>query len=177
MAEKLHFKYQSIGNLCRLLATIIYEKTRNSRDITIWHMRFDRIECDALFEKFLGELFPEGTTIGEEQINKLVLHAEKFLNTDKEAQEIAVDYDKKANNYWVYFKIDNKVFPCDFCQHRKTITQICKDYFKDFEVIDLEELQKFIIDNFEIQSNNSTVESIAKDARYIALEIVRLKEF
>ena len=177
MAKKLHFKYQSIGNLCRLLATIQFEKMASKRDISIWHQRFDREECDALFEKFLGDIYPEGANIGEKEINNLVSYAEHFLEKDKEAQNIAVQCDKFKNSYWVYFKIDNKVFPCDFCQHSKTITQICKDYFKGFEHIDLEELQKFIIENFEIKSKNSTVESIAKDAQYIALEIRRLKEF
>lgn len=177
MGKKLYFKYQSIGNLCRLLATVTFEKTGSSRDITIWHERFDRIECDELFEKFLGEIYPEGATIGEEQINKLVLHAEKFLQTDKEAQQIAVNYDKQMHTYWVYFKIDNKIYPCKFCQHSKTITQICADYYKDFEKIDLEELQKFIKENFEIKSRNSTIEQIAKDAQYIALNIYREKGY
>lgn len=170
---KLHFTYQSIGNLCRLLATIQFEKEASSRDISIWHQRFDREECDALFEKFLSDIYPEGATIGKEEINNLVSYAERFLDNDKEAQQIAVEYDKLSNPYWVYFKIDNKVYPCDFCRHSETITQICAEYFKGFEEIDLSYLQKFIIENFEIKSRNSTVKSIANDARYIALKIYR----
>ena len=33
MPEKLYFKYQSIGNIVRLLITIQFEKTKTDRDV------------------------------------------------------------------------------------------------------------------------------------------------
>ena len=173
MVECLHFTYQSIGNFAKLLTTITYEKNHSARDIAIWHERFDNAESDELFEQFLVELFPEGQTLDVEDIELVMNYAERFLEKDERAQEIRNNYVKRNSKNWVHFKIDNVVYPCEFAQHSSTVTQICVDYFKDFEHVDLDYLNKFILENFEIRSDNTTIQQVAQNTRYIGLEIMR----
>ena len=172
MTEQLHFRYKSIGNFSKLLATILYEKSHSDMEIGIWHERFDNDESDELFESFLVEMFPEGKTLEEKDIEALMNRAHRFLQKDKQAQDIRNIYIKARNTYWVYFKPDNIVYPCKFANHSKKIGEICADFFKDFEEeIDIEYLRKFILENFEIRSDNSTIQHIARDARFIALDM------
>lgn len=172
MTEYVNFTYKSIGNFVKLLATIKYEKTHNANEISVWHERFDNDESDELFESFLGELFPTGKTLEPEDIELVMNYADRFLEKDKQAQEIRNGYIKAKNYYWVYFKIDNIVYPCDYAKHAAKITEICMDYFKGVYDIDIDYLKKFIIDNFEIKSDNSTIQTIANDARFISMEII-----
>ena len=168
----VNFSYKSIGNFVKLLATIRYENTHEGHDIAVWHERFDDDAEDELFERFLVELFPEGKTIQPEDINAVVHRAERFLETDKKAQNSRNKYVKLDNPYWVYFKPENKVYPCDFGDHSKIIRQICKDFFKGFDDVDSDYLKNFIRNNFEICSDNTTIERIAKDAAFIRRAIV-----
>lgn len=170
MMAQMHFSYKSIGNLCRLLATIQYEKSHTPREITVFHQRFDRDECDDLIEQFLCELFPDGVTVGVKEITQLISHIERFMAKDKETQDLFVAYDKHCYPFYVYFKPDNIVYECDFAHHSTKVRDICCDYFKGFteEELDPEYLRKFITENFEIKSNNSTIEQIANDNLYIA---------
>lgn len=174
MTKRLSFSYESIGNFAKLLSTILYEKEHSAKDITLWHQRFDNKEADDLFESFLEELFPQGGKLDREEIMLLTNHAERFLSKDPLAIQQRVAYDKGHYPLWVYFKIDQKVFPCDFAKHSNTVKEICVDYFKDFEAEDLspEYIQKFIIDNFEICSDNTTIEKIANDSLFIFHSIV-----
>jgi hypothetical protein len=174
MTKQVYFTYKSIGNFCRLLATIQYEKSHTPREITIFHQRFDRAEGDELIEQFLNELFPNGATIGENELIKLNLHIERFMQKDKETQNLFVEYDKRHYSYYVYFKPDNVVYECGFAQHATIIRDICCDYFKGFseDEIHPQYIEKFIKDNFEIKSYNSTVEQIAKDNMYISRCII-----
>lgn len=168
MMKQVSFTYKSIGNFAKLLSTILYEKEHTAKEITLWHMRYDGEETDALFEQFLEELFPAGGTLNVEEIKVLTNHAERFLNKDDLAIQQRAQYEKREYKSWVYFKIDKKVFPCDFAKHQETIKNICVDYFKGFEKIDRGYLKKFILENFEIRSDNSTIERIANDVLYIA---------
>lgn len=171
MTEQIVFSYKSIGNFARLLSTILYEKEHNAKEISLWHMRYDNDESDDLFEQFLEELFPDGGTLDIEEIKLLTIHAERFLRKDALAIQQRVEYEKREYSSWVYFKIDQKIFPCEFAQHQETIRKICMDYFKNFETVDPEYIKKFILENFEIRSCNSTVERIANDNLYIANSI------
>ena len=174
MTKQINFTYKSIGNFSKLLSTILYEKEHTAKEITLWHLRFDGEETDDLFEKFLYELFPNGGTLNVEEIKLLTKHAEKFLFKDPIAKQQRVEYEKREYTLWVYFKIDQTVIPCEFAQHQETIRKICIDYFKDFEINDItpDYIKKFIIDNFEIRSDNLTVERIANDSLYIFHSIV-----
>lgn len=169
MKETVHFSYKSIGNFCRLLVTILYEKSHTPREISVFHQRFNRNECDELIEQFLYELFPNGATIDEKELIQLVSYIERFMTKDKETQDLFVSYDKAHYRYYVYFKPDNIVYECNFAQHATTIRDICIDYFKGFTLDELDPkyVRKFIIENFEIKSNNSTIEQIANDNNYI----------
>lgn len=172
MTEQVSFSYKSIGNFAKLLATILYEKEHTAKEITLWHLRYDGEETDDLFEQFLEELFPEGGTLDVEEIKLLTNHAERFLSKDTLAIQQRVDYEKREYKSYVYFKIDKIVVPCGFAKHQETVRQICMDYFKDFETIDENYIKKFILENFEIRSDNSTIEKIANDSLYIARSII-----
>lgn len=167
MSEKLHFKYQSIGNIVRLLITIQIEKTKTDRDRFVYHKRLDK-EKDDFFENFLLELYPNGVTIGENEINQLIEFTIDFLSKDKESKHWYVEWDKSHLTSYVYFKIDDKVYSADYLSHFGIVKDICCDYFKGFEKIDIDYLQKFILENFEILSDFTSPASVANDARYIA---------
>lgn len=171
MTEKLYFSYKSIGNYIKLLATIKFENTHNAEDITIWHERFDNDESDDLFESFLEKLFPEGKTIDVEDIEAVMNYAEHFLETDIESRKMRADYRKFKYGSYVYFKPDIDVIYADAGTHADIVQRICIDYFKDFDddyCISPEMVKKFILSNFEIKSDNSTLERIANDCEYIA---------
>lgn len=68
--KTLHFRYESIGNFVRLLATIRFENVKTMRDTVVYHQRFKH-EPDELYEQFLLEVYPEGGNIGEQEINEL----------------------------------------------------------------------------------------------------------
>lgn len=171
--KTLHFSYESIGNFVRLLITIRFENIYNPRDITVFHQRF-RDEPDELFEKFLIELYPNGCTVGENEINNLTSHIHSFLQKDETAKDLYATYDKRKYESYVYFKPDKAVHYAEFGNHSNLVTQICCDYFKDFapDEIKLDYLKKFILENFEIKSDNTTVERVSNDAAYICREIL-----
>lgn len=170
-SKTLSFGYKSIGNFVRLLSTIKFEKDRSPREIAVWHERFDNGDGDELFEKFLVELYPEGKTIKPEDIETIINHALRFMMKDEKTRQIRNRYTKLDNVYWVYFKPDDIVYPCEYAQHAEKVREICKDYFKDFDEVDPDFLRKFILENFEICSDNTTVERIAKDSRYMCVTI------
>lgn len=172
MERTVNFAYKSIGNFVKLLATIRYENSHKGHDVAIWHERFDDDANDELFERFLVELFPEGKTINPEDIDAVIHKAERFLETDEQAQNIRNKYTKLKSPYWVYFKPTNTVYPCNFADHSKVIQQICSDFFKGFDDIDVDYLKNFIQSNFEIRSSMSTVGKIANDAKFIRMAIL-----
>ena len=96
-----------------------------------------------------------------------------FLKKTRKRKRSETIMSNEVQKNWVHFKIDNVVYPCEFAQHSSTVTEICVDYFKDFEQVDLDYLNKFILENFEIRSDNTTIQQIAQNARYIGLEIMR----
>lgn len=171
-AKQLHFQYQSIENFVHLLATIRFENTHDADDIAIWHERFDDEDGDSLFGTFLVELFPEGKTIQPEDIDIIMNRAERFLEKDDKTRQIKNARVKRHSPYWVHFKIDDIVYPCEFCEHTRTITDICVDFFRSFDDLSPEYLQKFILEHFEIKSDNSTVQRIARDAEFMCREIL-----
>lgn len=74
--------------------------------------------------------------------------------------------DKESDDF--FGKILVKLYP-QGATIGETVKNICVDYFKGFDVHDLsvEKVKKFILDNFIVRSSFSSVESIARDARYI----------
>lgn len=166
--EYISFRYESVENLVRLLVTIQYEKTHNSREIELFHKRFDK-EPDDIFGEFLVKLYPQGANIGEKEINALVNHIDYFMDTDEEAKDLEIQQQLKYLSSYVYFKIDKKIYTCSFASHQQTIRDICVDYFKGFDMHDLsvEKVKRFILNNFLVRSSFSTVETIADDAYFI----------
>ena len=74
----------------------------------------------------------------------------------------------------VYFRPDNKLVHADHGEHAGIISDICMDYFRDFDRMNADYLKKFIRDNFEIRSDCSTIEKISEDAPFIA-ELIELR--
>lgn len=175
MTETLNFTYKSIGNFVRLLSTVKYEQTHNPREIAIWHERFDNDESDNLFETFLKTLFPEGGTIDVEHIEQLIKYIDNWLDKDEETRQIRNKYIKLDNPYWVYFKIDDIVTPCRFGDHARIVEDICLEYFKDCENVSENKIRRFILDNFEIRSDNTDISRIANDAPFIISRLTREK--
>ena len=172
MSEYLTFTYKSIGNFCHLLLNVQYEKTHTSREIAVFHQRFDNDKTDSLIEEILIKLYPEGVIIGEKELVQLTSYIENFMIKDKETQDLFVEYDKRHYVSYVYFKPDNKVVPVEFGKHTETVKNICLDYFKDFQSVDIDFLEKFLKENFEVSSDFTTIDDVIADVRYIALEIV-----
>lgn len=171
MKEKLHFKYQSIGNICKLFVTIQVEKTMDKRTISVFHKRFDN-EQDELFEKMLVKLFPNGVTIGEQEINQLTNSVVEFMKNDEITKDLFVKYDKQHCKSYVYDKVNKKLYPANMGEHFMLVERICCDFFKEFEEIDLDYLKKFIKENIEIVSSFTSIETICNDAQTIANEIL-----
>lgn len=172
MTKQLKFSYRSIGNFSKLLSTILYEKEHTPKEITLWHQRFDSDEGDDLFEGFLEELFPEGGKLEENELILLMNRAERFLLKDPIAIEQRAAYEKREYKSWVYFKVDKKVYPCGYAKHQATVRAVCMDYFKDVDEVDVDYVRKFILENFEICSDNSTIDKIANDSLYIYHSII-----
>lgn len=168
MKKTLHFSYKSPENLVRLLCEIVYERDHTPRDITIYHERFDN-ETDSFFADMLTKLFPEGATIGEKEIDLCVEWIDNFLKTDEKAIDFRAKYDLDYYSSYVYFDIDNIVYPCEYASHQQMVKKICVDYFKGVDKADLsaEKVANFIRDHFIVKSRFSTAETIASDAQYI----------
>lgn len=123
---------------------------------------------DEVQEWFMEELFPDGCTIGEQELNKLTDRAIQFLKTDTICLDIKAGHDKARFTFWVYFIPEHKVYPCQFAQHEETVMDILVDFFGvNVLKYSVDALQKFILGAFQIQSTNTSVRSIAADAEFI----------
>ena len=165
--EVLHFSYQSIGNICKLLVTILFEKQKTEREISVFHQRFDSYKADELFEQFLTELYPEGVTVGEQEINRLVEYVAHFMEKDERCKDLFVEYDKAICDSYVYFIPDKIVIPAPMGSHCEIVQNLCIDYFKGFKTIEFDYLKKFLRENFEIKSRFTDIDTVVADARRI----------
>lgn len=140
------------------------ERAGDSREITVYHQRFDR-EPDVIYETFLTKLYPNGCTIGEQELKALVNQIRNFMETDETSVHLFLEYDKKHMESYVLFDLDNKIQFAPLGEHTQLIQNAVMDYFKDFDIddIDTDYVYKFIMDNFEIKSDCSTLKQIAND--------------
>jgi hypothetical protein len=167
--EKLHFKVSSPESFIKLACTMLFEKTDAHKEWgPVWNEAFAGIQGEELFLKFTEELFPAGCTIGENELNKIMARAVNFVKNDPLCIDAKNSYDKKRFPYWVYFIPERKLFVCEFAGHEETIIRALALFFGK-SVIDynLQALQKFIVNSFEIRSSRSSVSSIAEDVQYI----------
>lgn len=167
--KKLHFRVESPANFVNLACTILFERSEKLKELGyVWREVYGGSEGDLFFQRFMEELFPEGCTIGEQELIQLTNKAVRFLETDVSCLDIKANYDKTRFGYYVYFAPMHKVFECGFCQHEDTVIKILADFFgKSIIDYDTEKLRRFITNSFEIRSDNSTVSSIANDADFI----------
>lgn len=163
--ETLHFTYESPENLVRLLVGINYEKTHSMREISIYRERLDKEE-DSFFYKIMCELYPDGCTIDVKQIQEITDRIHSFLETDEEAKDIRLRYEMHDCKSYVYYKLDKHLYPCKVGEHAMIIRECCVDYFKDVEIEQTtpEKVRQFILDNFIIKSEFSTLKGIANDS-------------
>ena len=168
--QTIHFSYSSIGNIVRLIATIQFENTKSGRDITVFHNRFDR-EPDELFETFITKILPEGGNIGKDEIEAVTEYIYSFMQKDDKCKDLYVKYDKRHYNSYVYFKPDKDLRYAEVGRHYGIVKDICIDYFKGFDEVDIDYLKKFIRENFEILSDFTTIQNIVNDADSICNEI------
>ena len=81
------------------------------------------------------------------------------------------NYRKITYGSYVYFKPDINVIYAEFGKHAEIVKNICIDYFKDFDddyCISKEMIKTFMLNYFEVKSDNTTLEKIANDCDYIA---------
>lgn len=170
MMESLHFKVDSPANFVKLACTILFERKEElvKEYGSVWHDVFDGKSGDQRFQQFMEELFPDGCTIGERELNRLTDQAIRFLKTDTVCLDLKAGYDKMRFTFWVYFIPEHKVYPCQFSLHEETVIDILVDFFGvNVQKYSVDSLQKFILGAFQIQSNNTSVRAIADDSAYI----------
>ena len=167
MKETLHYTINSPQNMVKLLCTVLFEKSEWCNEwATLWHETFDSAVGDKLFESFMTELYPEGTTITEAELKNIMLHAFKYLQSDEECLEQKAHQDKQRCASYVYFKPFHKVYKCRFGEHEDMVTKALRDFFgKDIQTIEDKELEKFIKNSFEIC--NTSINKILNDLDFI----------
>ncbi len=166
MTKAIHFSYKSPENFVKLLVTIQVEKNYDNRTLCIYHKVFEGLKGDELFYKFMSEMFPNSCTIGENEIKMLADRAIKYLNTDEKCRHLFVEYDRQHCNSYVYSKALDKIYPADFGQHQNKVVEACVDFFQDTDIT-AENVRRFILNNIEIKSDNTSIEMILKDVNYI----------
>ena len=169
-AERLHFKVESPANFVKLACTILFERKEKLLEDygSTWHDVFDGDAGDRHFQRFMEDLFPNGCTVGESELNLITDRAVRFLKTDEACLDIKANHDKARFTYWVYFAPEHKVYACSFARHEETIIDILTAFFgKSIGDYSLCALKQFILNSFEIKSDNSSVRSIAEDAEFI----------
>lgn len=125
-AERLHFKVESPANFVKLACTILFEQKEELLEDydSTWHDVFDGDAGDQHFQRFMEDLFPNGCTVGESELNLITDRAVHFLKTDEACLDIKANHDKARFTYWVYFAPEHKVYACSFARHEETIIDI-----------------------------------------------------
>lgn len=121
----------------------------------------------------MEEVLPEGGTIDIPELEAIKAKAIHYLETDEQALELQADYDKFVLDSWVYFKPYHKVYGVGFAEHNEKVREILADFFDEIDDYDIDKFKRFIRENFEIGSVNTTLDNIIADAenihRYIVL--------
>lgn len=174
MSETIHFRIQSPENFLRLACTIRFQRNKYNLDRVgyAWQVLLDTDAGEERFYQFAAELFPEGKTLGIDDIDAITNRALLFLDTDVDAKEIQAEYDMHRYSSWVYFKPYHTVYPVGYAQHSSKVKKLLYEYFKGIEDYDTEAFQRFIRENVIIKSTITSIEDIVKDADWIIRSIV-----
>lgn len=167
MAKRLHFSYKSPENFVNLLVTIQIANNYDKRIVCVYHKVFDSINGDEQFYKFMVELFPNGCTIGKKEIELITDRTIKYLNFDEKCRHLFVEYDKQHCGSYVYSKALDKLYPAEFGEHLAKVVEACQDFFLGADNITTEAVRKFIRNNLEIKSDNTSINTILNDVDYI----------
>ncbi len=174
--HRLHFRHpvESPAELCNFVRLGLHnsrlkkEKRGLGEWAATWHDVFDCANGEQLFLQFMEELFPDGCTIGEKELNRITDRAVRYLQTETRCLDLKAGHDKSRFTYWVSFIPEHKVYGCEFARHEETIIEILTAFFgKSIAGYSLDTLKHFILRSFEIRSDNSSVRSIAEDVDFI----------
>ena len=93
--EKLHFKVSSPESFIKLACTILFERKEELLEDygSTWHDVFDGDAGDQHFQRFMEDLFPNGCTVGESELNLITNRAVHFLKTDEACLDIKANHD------------------------------------------------------------------------------------
>jgi hypothetical protein len=173
--ESLHFQIESPKNMVRLLVTILFQQDTDlfKKHGHVWVHLLDTEDGEEKFQQFMEEVLPEGGTIDIPELEAIKAKAIHYLETDEQALELQADYDKFVLDSWVYFKPYHKVYGVGFAEHNEKVREILADFFDEIDDYDIDKFKRFIRENFEIGSVNTTLDNIIADAenihRYIVL--------
>lgn len=174
--ESLHFQIESPKNMVRLLVTILFQQDTDlfKKHGHVWAHLLDTEDGEEKFQQFMEEVLPEGGTIDIPELEAIKAKAIHYLETDEQALELQANYDKFVLDSWVYFKPYHKVYGVGFAEHNAKVREILADFFDEIDDYDMDKFKRFIRENFEIGSINTTLDNIIADAenihRYIVLE-------
>lgn len=176
--ETLHFSVKSPENITRLLVTILFEQSEYySEYSSLWFDVFtaDDSKGDALFARFLTELFPEGCTLDKPELLTVLDYALRYIRDSSECESYRLTFLKSRHTFWVYSKWDKKFTPCHYGDHYGIISDGCAEFFgKNYkQEYSLEALKKFILSNFEISSSMTTLQGIVRD--FLKLEAIHFR--
>lgn len=175
-SERINFQIESPKNMVRLLTTILFQQDTDlsKKHGHVWANLLDTEDGEEKFQQFMEEVLPEGGTIDIPELEAIKAKAIHYLETDEHALELQADYDKVALGSWVYFKPYHKVYGVGFAEHNQKVRELLADFFDEIDDYDIDKFKRFICENFEIGSVNTTLDNIIADAenihRYIVLD-------
>lgn len=181
--EVLHFTYSSIGNIVNLCCTTEFERGPRFKELGyLWYKMFSGEKGDKAFEALVRAEYPEGCNFGIEETKHITEVAIRQLEglPGKDGifaisqEEIANAKKEKAKNdvlsspSWVYCKPLDKAVYCRFGDHTAAVIKLLGELFGE-SILEMSEenVGRTIRTNFEIRSDNTTLERLARDAEYI----------
>lgn len=120
--EQLHFMVESPANFVRLACTILFEKRKAMAEwAATWHDVFDCANGEQLFLQFMEELFPDGCTIGEKELNRITDRAVRYLQTETRCLDLKAGHDKSRFTYWCPLFLNTKSMDASSLGMRKPL--------------------------------------------------------
>ena len=168
MKKTLHFSYDSVENIVRMTTTMQFEKSNRFQELGwLWHQVFDDEKGDALFKQFIEQEYPDGATIGVDEIYHLMGVAVKYLESDRFNKERS-KHTIMTGNSWLYCKTTDIAVKCDFGEHESALIDMLNDLMGEsiWETRE-DKLAEIIQSQFIVASANTTLAKLAADAQYI----------
>ena len=176
--QKIHFRVESPANVTALCVNILIEKDKDF--LSEYGYAYRHFINNDNLEKFVTnciyEVLPKGGTITEEVIKTITNIVKNFVKNDEDCLEAQANHLKRTMNSWVYFKPFHKTYEAPFAHHADIALKCLREFFKGQKEIDLLYFKNFIFANFEVKSDNTTVNTLVGDAEYMLREILWANE-